>query len=470
MNQDEPVLSKLANVAAGEVPPEVIVGIPARILDIVGIAVRATTLDTSRAATEFAVDQGTNQQATAIGAGVRLSAAEAAFVNGVLAHSLDYDDTHLPSILHPSAPVVPAALAMAQWRDSSGSELLAAVAVGLEIAVRLGMGGYDVEGRQSIYFERGQHATSICGAVGAAAAASRLIDRSPELAQHAMGIACSMASGIIEANRAGGTVKRLHCGWAARAGVTAAQLAARGITGPPTAIEGRFGLYEAFLGDRANVAITVAGLGEEWEAARIFYKPYPANHFTHTAIDAAMALRADGLHVDEVSSATLHVAPPTVRTIGDPIETKRRPETGYQAQFSGPYAVAAGLFGGGGLGVGLADFTDELARAEDRRAVMARVSVAGDESLLDIYPNQFPARLEVETRSGERLYKEVLSNRGGSERPLTDGELAAKFADNVVGLIGDEARDRLVTDFHGLDATESTRDILAGLESISPVS
>ena len=431
----EPILVRLARMAAAPVPREVRAQIPARIIDIVGIAVRACPLDTSRAATEFAVGQGSGAQATAIGAGRRMAAADAAFVNGVLAHSLDYDDTHLPSILHPSASVVPASLAVAEWQAAPGAALVDAVAVGLEVTVRLGMGGYDSRARQSVFFERGQHATSICGAVGSAAAAARLLGADADRIADAMGIACSMASGIIEANRAGGTVKRLHCGWAARAGVTAAQLAVRGFTGPPTAVEGRFGLFRAFLGTDADTGAVTADLGLQWQAERIFYKPYPANHFTHAAIDAAIGLRRRGLAPDDVASATLEVAPPTVRTIGEPIDVKRRPDSGYLAQFSGPYAVVAALVGGHGLGVGLADFTDALARDPQRRKLMARIDVEPDPRMMSIYPCQLPARLTVTTTGGDTLVEEVLSNRGGPDDPLSDDELAVKYAENVADLV-----------------------------------
>ena len=458
-----PVLSQLSTMASGPVPEAVRAGIPSRIIDIVGIAVRASVLDTSRAVVGFAADQGSAPQATPIGGGRATSAAEAAFVNGVLAHSLDYDDTHLPSILHPSASVVPASLAVAEWQGVSGGALIDAVAVGLEVTVRLGMGGYDDQARQSVYFERGQHATSICGAVGSAAAASRLLGADAQGIAHAMGIACSMASGIIEANRAGGTVKRLHCGWAARAGVTAAQLAARGITGPPTAVEGRFGLFQAFLGDQVDCEAVTADLGEHWEADRIFYKPYPANHFTHTGIDAAIAIRSKGLDPDDIATATLEVAPPTVRTIGEPIEAKREPETGYQAQFSGPYTVAAGFLGGGGLGVGLADFTDELACDPDRRKLMARIEVMGDPRLMAIYPDQLPARLTVTTISGQTLTEEVLANRGGPDRPLSATELAAKYADNTAGLVADDVASRIYDALSGLAAAPSVTGLLAPL-------
>ena len=392
-----------------------------------------------------------------------MSAAEAAFVNGVLAHSLDYDDTHLPSILHPSASVVPASLAVAEWQGATGTALTDAVAVGLEVTVRLGMGGYDRQARQSVYFERGQHATSICGAVGSAAAAARLLGANTDGIAHAMGIACSMGSGIIEANRAGGTVKRLHCGWAARAGVTAAQLAARGITGPPTAVEGRFGLFQAFLGDQANLGAVTTDLGERWEAENIFYKPYPANHFTHTGIDAAIALRARGVDPDDIATATLEVAPPTVRTIGEPIEAKQKPESGYHAQFSGPYTVAAGFLGGSGLGVGLADFTDELACDPGRRKLMARIDVVGDPRLMAIYPCQLPARLTVTTTSGHTLVEERLANRGGPDQPLSDGELATKFADNTAGLVADCVAGQIYDALSGVAAAPTVAGLLAPL-------
>ena len=392
-----------------------------------------------------------------------MSAAEAAFVNGVLAHSLDYDDTHLPSILHPSASVVPASLAVAEWQGATGTALTDAVAVGLEVTVRLGMGGYDRQARQSVYFERGQHATSICGAVGSAAAAARLLGADADGIAHAMGIACSMGSGIIEANRAGGTVKRLHCGWAARAGVTAAQLAARGITGPPTAVEGRFGLFQAFLGDQANLGAVTTDLGERWEADNIFYKPYPANHFTHTGIDAAIALRARGVDPDDIATATLEVAPPTVRTIGEPIESKQKPESGYHAQFSGPYTVAAGFLGGSGLGVGMADFTDELACDPGRRKLMARIDVVGDPRLMAIYPCQLPARLTVTTTSGHTLVEERLANRGGPDQPLSDSELATKFADNTAGLVADCVASQIYDALSGVAAAPTVAGLLAPL-------
>ena len=462
------VLRALGAMATGPLPDSLLAEMPDRVLDIIGISVRSTTLDTSRAVIEFARDQGGRPQSSAIGVTERLPVVEAAFVNGVLAHSLDFDDTHLPSILHPSASVVPAALAGAESLGTSGADVLGAVAVGIEVCVRLGMGGFNPESRQSEFFERGQHATSICGTVGSAAVAARLRGVDAETAVHAMAIACSMASGILEANRTGGSVKRLHCGWAARAGLTAADLACRGITGSPEAIEGRFGLFAALLGDSARTEAVTADIGDLWHATDVFYKPYPSNHFTHTGIDAALAMRERGLRPDEVAAATLAVAPPTVRTIGEPIETKRTPQTGYQAQFSGPYAVTAALCGGSGLGVGLSDFTDALAREPRRRELMSRIDVVGDPGLLEIYPYQFPAILTVHTSDGSTLREERRANRGGPLLPLTTSDLARKYSDNVAGLLPPALRDEIAERVGSLATEHDLAGMMGLLRKLGP--
>ncbi len=147
---------------------------------------------------------------------------------------------------------MPAALAAAEASGATGRDLLCAVAAGDELVVRVGMAGYDPALGNSIFFEKGLHATSIAGTLGAALAAAMVYGLGEEEIGHAVAISASMGAGIIEANRTGGTVKRIHCGWAAHAGVTAAELAARGLTGPPTVFEGRFGFLQAYLDDRAD--------------------------------------------------------------------------------------------------------------------------------------------------------------------------------------------------------------------------
>ncbi|MEO6943885.1 MAG: MmgE/PrpD family protein [Lacisediminihabitans sp.] len=420
-------------------PSTVVSSVRERVLDILGICAAATELETSRAAMAWVSAQGGVPHATAIGLHENVPASQAAFVNGVLAHSLDYDDTHLPSVLHPSASVIPAALAAAQASGADGRATIAAIAVGLEVCVRIGMAGYDHDSGNSTFFEHGQHATSICGALGSAVAAGMLLGLDKEGLTNAIGVSASMASGIIESNRTGGTVKRMHCGWAAHSGVSAAQLVALGFTGPPTVLEGRFGFFEAWLHGTFNAAEITDGLGTHWLVPGIFFKPYPANHFTHAAIDAALALRAEGLNVDQIESITVGVATPTVRTIGEPIAVKRAPDTGYMAQFSAPFVVAAALLGGSGLGLGLDDFTDDKAHDPAYRAVMAKVSVIADADCDEIFPHQFPATLRVRLIGGQEIVKKVLANRGGPGHPLSYEELGTKFSDNAGRVLGAQA-------------------------------
>jgi 2-methylcitrate dehydratase PrpD len=440
-------------------PADVRASVQQRVLDVTGLQLAARPLATSTGALAYALAQGGPGQAHVVGEAQRISTPWAAFANGVLAHSLDYDDTHLPSVLHPSASVVPAALAAAEQSGADGARVLDAIAVGIEVVVRLGMVGYDRELRNSVFFEHGQHATSICGTVGSAVAASLLLDGSERGVVDAIGVSASMAGGIIEANRTGGTVKRLHCGWAAHAGVSAAQLVTHGFTGPPTALEGRFGFFEAYLQGRVALHEVTDRLGEHWEVPGIFFKPYPANHFTHTALDAARIVRERGVAPGDVEGIVLGVAGATVRTIGEPIDVKRAPETGYQAQFSGPYMVALGFIGGGGLGAGLDDFTDALATAPERRALMAKVSVVADEACDAVFPYQFPATLRVRTHGGDEHEVAVMANRGGDEHPLSDAELATKFRDNAARSLGAEAS----------AAVEAAVAALPGAPSVTPL-
>ncbi|WP_327085138.1 MmgE/PrpD family protein [Nonomuraea sp. NBC_01738] len=427
-------VQRFAQFAAGcredGVPEAVRDDVTGRVLDVLGNCLAAYAEpdgDAAPAVLRAVRRWNGTQEATAIGSGLRLPAPSAALVNGTLAHALDYDDTHLPSVLHPSAPVVPAALAAAEATGAGGDDLLAAVAAGVEVCNRLGMASYLPEARNSLFFEKGQHATSICGTLGAAVAAGMLFGLSEQGLADALGIAASMGSGVIEANRTGGTIKRAHCGWAAHAGVNAAVLALEGLTGPPTVLEGRFGFFQAWLDGRYDAEALTSGLGERWELLRTVYKPYPTNHFTHPGIDCALALRGrfDPADVEDVE---LGVAAPVLRTIAEPREDKVRPRSPYHAKFSAPYTVAAALLGGGGLGLSLDDFA-ELDPA--RLALAERVRCVADERASEIFPLAFAAVLRVRLRGGEMLEHRVDSSRGGPEHPLSAGDLATKFRVNA---------------------------------------
>ncbi|AYF77016.1 MmgE/PrpD family protein [Nocardia yunnanensis] len=437
-----------------------------RVLDVLGNSVAALDSPPAAAVRALITEWGGAAGATALGLPGAWPAPSAALLGGTLAHALDFDDTHLPSVLHPSASVIPAALAVAESRGASGAALLDAVAAGIEITVRAGIAGYDAALRNSIFFERGLHATAICGAVGAAAACAMLSGLDAAGIGHAMGIAASMGAGLLEANRTGGTVKRVHCGWAAHAAVVAAGLARTGLTGPPTVFEGRFGLLHAFCGDRANPDALVEGLGEEWRLLEVCVKPYPCNHFTHAGIDAALRLRARGVRPEDIAELELGAPTAALRTIGFPPEAKARPESGYHAAFSGPYTVAAALTGGGGLGVFHEDFTDAAARDPRRLDLAARVRCVPDARSDELFPEQFPAVLTARLHDGRTLTERVEVNRGGAGNPLTADELALKFRLNTGDVLDAAAADRLSETTYGLAAEPDLERLLRPLRDL----
>lgn len=430
------LLERLASFAAASgpdrLPADVVASVRLRVLDTVGIALAASAAGLADGVVDLVGATGGRPEAGTIGAEGRYPAAQAALVNGTLAHSLDFDDTHLPSVLHPSASIVPAVVAVGEATGATGAELVAAAAVGIEITIRTGMGGYLPDG-ENVFFERGWHATSICGALGAAAAAGRLLGLDAAGIGHAVAIAASFGGGLLEANRSGGTVKRLHCGWAAHAGITAAQLAARGYTGPASVLEGRFGFYEAYLGGRFDPTQVTAGLGERWEVPGVFFKPYPANHYTHAGIDAAIAIRErDHPEIDDIVRIELGSSASALRTIGEPRAEKVAPRSGYHAQFSGPFTVATALLGGGGgLGVWFDDFSDARARDEAVLRLARLVETFVDPAVDALFPRGFGAVVRVHLADGRVIEERVMVNRGSPARPLSEEELRRKYLLNA---------------------------------------
>jgi 2-methylcitrate dehydratase PrpD len=454
-----------------ELPGAVVSSVKQRFLDTIGICLASAAESLGAGVADLIAVWGGREQAGLIGRAERYPAPNAALYNGTLAHSLDFDDTHLPSVLHPSASIVPATLAIAEAIGATGRDAIAAAAIGYEVCVRLGMAGYDPRLGNSIFFEKGWHATSICGALASAAIGAKLLKLDTSSVASAMGIAASMGSGLLEANRAGGSVKQLHCGWAAHSGITAALLAQRGYTAPPTILEGRFGFYTAFCDGKFFAGSITDGLGEHWVAPEIFFKPYPSNHFTHAAIDAAIAFKqSHQFSPDDIQAIELGAASAPLRTIGEPREQKIRPQSGYHARFSGPFAVATALLKSSGLGVSFENFSDDNARDPVHLALAGKVTTFVDPECEQIYPNQFPAVLRIHLKSGETWEKRVMVNRGGPGNPLSDEELFVKFKLNTERCLTTAQIARLAETIHRLDRLERIDEVMNGtrMEKLVP--
>jgi 2-methylcitrate dehydratase PrpD len=410
----------------GDLPVETTEIARLHLLDTIGCALAAISLDTSRNLEAYLLSEGGAEQATAIGTPRRLPVPQAAFLNGVLARSLEFDDMAMPD-MHPSGVIVPAVLAIAEFRNLSGSQVLTGIALGLELCVRIGWAGFDQKARTSRFLQRGQDASAICGTLAGAAVAAKLLGLDAKGIADAIGIAVSFAGGSLESNRSGGTIKRLQSGWAAKSATQAALLAGAGVEGPPLSIEGRYGFYECFIGGEFDPSSLTSGLGTEWRMTQMRFKPYPSNYYTHPGIDAALAMRRRGIRAADVRSANLAVATPMLHTIGEPLGHKQAPGSGYEAKFSAPYTVAAALIGGGGLGLGIDDFTDALVTDPRRKDLMSRITVNSDPRCDAVFPDQAPAILTLTTTAGETLTQEIFVNRGSPQAPLSEEEVTVKF-------------------------------------------
>ena len=242
----------------------------------------------------------------------------AALLNGVLGHSLDFDDTHAESSLHPSAPVVPAALAAGELVGADGASVLAAIVAGYEVCCRLGL-ALD----PAAHYARGFHPTATAGTFGAAAAAGRVLGLDADRMASAFGVAGSQAAGSLQFLQNGAWNKRWQVGQAAMNGLIAATLAAEGFRGSAEAIEGRHGLLVGYT-DAAHPERVLAGLGEDWETLKIAVKPYPSCRYTHAALDGLLRLRAEhGLTAADIRSLEVGLHRSGVVLVGEPEAAKR---------------------------------------------------------------------------------------------------------------------------------------------------
>ena len=401
-----------------DIPPEVRERARHLILDAVGCALAARGL--SQEPLRSIQDLAGPGDSVVIGRKLRLPMRDAAMANGMLAHSLDYDDTHSEAIAHLTVSVFPAVLAVSQKQNPAVSEMLAAYIVGVECGARLGAVA------KGAFHDVGFHPTGVIGAFASALAAGKLYGLDAAQLARAQGIALSVASGSLEFLADGAWTKRLHPGWAAAGGITAAALARREFPAPRAAYEGRFGLFASYLGERAaglDLARATAGLGETWETMNVALKPFPACHLAHAFADAAIGFHKD-VNADQVEKITALVPEGIIKIVCEPAAAKKRPTSDYDAKFSLPYIIAASLVRGR---FGLS----ELEKLDDPAILdlAARVDYAVDPSL--DFPRHYGGEVVVRLRDGRELRKREAVNRGSADRPLSNADIVEKFRANA---------------------------------------
>jgi 2-methylcitrate dehydratase PrpD len=237
-----------------------------------------------------------------------------------------------------------------------------------------------------------------------------------------------MSSGLLEYLADGSSTKRLHPGWAAHAGIIAARLAAHGATGPSSVVEGRFGLYRAFVQrDDADIAAQTADLGERWETPRIAFKPYPACHYVHASLDATAQILADTpVAIKDIEEIVALSTEAGVSLVLEPLADKHRPRTEYEAKFSLPYSIASLLIRGK---VDVSTYTDQAIADEDVLELAAKVRYEIKD--YDTFPRALPGGVRIRTRDGHTLEANLDYQRGGPENPMTDEQVREKFRANA---------------------------------------
>jgi 2-methylcitrate dehydratase PrpD len=417
-------------------------------LDWLGSALAGSAEPPARMAQSVVAGLGVSNEATVFAAG-RSSAAGAALANGVASHILELDDVHKGSTLHGAAPIVSAALAVAEREHASGHAFLLAVVAGYEAALRVG------EAVNPSHY-RFWHPTGTVATFGAAAAAGSLLKLNPAQMMDALGSAGTQAAGLWEFNADGAMSKALHPGKAAFNGILAADLARAGFTGASRILEGDRGFLAA-MSTSPDASRILDGLGARWKIIENCYKMHSCCGHTHTAIDAALELRARATNIARIEIETYG---PGFEIVKEP-----NPRTPYQAKFSIAYVVAAALAEGQ---AGLEQFSGERfgpdGVREPRIANLLRcteVRVVPD--LTAKYPAAWPVRLTVTLQDGRELHAAADFPRGNPENPVSTAGLEGKFLELVGLRWGADTAQRALERVRSLDACEDVSAVFCDL-------
>ena len=449
------ITTGLARFVAGStfaaLPPAVVARTRLLVLDLVGNAVRArydaeSTPALLQAVAALGLAQGT---ARVFADAAGYAPAGAALVNATLGHSLDFDDTHAKAVVHPGAPIIPAALAAAEMAGASGAEVLTAIVAGYEVALRLALAL-----PAGAHYDRGFHPSATCGVFGAAAAAARVLQLDAEATASAFGIALSQSAGSLQFLANGAWTKRFQVGWAGMAGLVAATLAQKGFKGAAEPIEGRHGFLNAYA-PAPNPARITENLGTVYELMATGVKPYPSCRWGHAGIDAALQLRQElNLQPHEIEHATLGVSRAGLLLVGEPAAKKANPRNIVDGQFSGPFVIAVAL------ATGTMDW-DSYRLLDDPaiRALLPRITCENDPAMEAEFPANMSGTLTLRAR-GQSFTRTVIIPRGEPENFPDDATFRAKFSGLTEAVLGAGPSDALANDIMRLDQLADAATLL----------
>ncbi|MBU4277237.1 MAG: MmgE/PrpD family protein [Proteobacteria bacterium] len=409
-----------------DMPGELIAKARLLCMDLLGVAAKGAQEPASRIARQVLLSQGGEPQAVIIGGERRTGALGAALLNGLAGHALDYDDVDQAMYGHPSVPVLPAALAAAELAGAGGAALLEAYVLGVEITSKLAYG------MNPAHYSLGWHSTCTMGAIGATAAAAKILGLNDEQLRNALAIGASQASGLQQ--NFGTMTKPFHAGKAAQNGLLAALLAQGGFTGDKAIFEAPLGFFHLFVaGHMVDAAAILDRLGRPYEidSPGLLIKKHPSCAFSHPPADAALELaHSPGFELDLIESVT-----GVIHDMADQILIHQRPRTGLQAKFSLEAVMALALTDGQ---LSLASFTDQSVLREPVQKLIAITTRQVDRRAGASSGDFGPAEVRVRLKNGETLSARVDKAKGSPTNPMSDGEFRAKYLDCCTGVLSPE--------------------------------
>ena len=388
------------------------------LIDAAGLCVAARHTPYVRALVA-SVDAG--GACTALGHPGGYGAEDAAMINGTAVHGEDFDDTFEGGPVHSSTVIVPAVLAACERFDRDGRAALVGMVAGIEVLCRLSMV------IPKAIHKSGFHPTSVLGAMAATLGVAATLGLDRKQTVDALGIAGSMASGIIEYLAEGAWTKRLHAGWAARIGVHAARIGQHGFLGPRTVLEGTHGLFNGFARSaQGDYAVLTRDFGREWLISSITFKPYATGTMNQPYIDCALRLAQQGFGADEVADVLCETAEGYVHRLWEPLASKHAPANDYAAKFSTPFNIAVAFVTGS---AGLEAFSESTVRDPRILALASKVRYVVDPD--NPYPKAYTGHIRIELKDGRVFEERQPHIRGGRHEPLTRADIEQKFRGNA---------------------------------------
>jgi 2-methylcitrate dehydratase PrpD len=453
MQVSEKIAKFALNIERRDIPDAVVDHAKLLLLDTIGVAMVSRVLPHARIIADVVKEMGGRPDATLWGSNQCVRVSDALLYNSALIHGIDYDDTHVAGIVHPSASVVATAITIGEYVKAAPRDIFTAIIMGWEVIAALAVAA---NGR---FHDIGYHASGLLSSFVSACVAARLMGESEAILCDALGICGSQAAALQEFLHDGSWTKKMHPGWGCHSAYYALMLARRGYKGPKKVFEGDFGLYKTHIGTTEGLDERIDELSRVWRTTEITFKLYPVCHFTHAFIDCALWLRQrHGIASDDIRQIICRIDSRGYSIVCNPIEKKKQPDSDYLMRFSLPYVVSVAIAKGR-----LSSWDIDIALANDPKIkeLMQRVNCIVDEKVKN--EGHFPGCVEIITNGGSSYITSIPYEKGTKENPIEKDDVLVKFNNNLASIYPKnriEAIKKLIFDFESLESVAKLIDYL----------